>query len=81
LSSGKYDTVIGDELAFPTIICISSEWNIKPIYIGSGTVDAYYEKPSWPWPGLLIGEYSDNLSSFQDRLASFIAKNILNPFL
>lgn len=73
LSSEKYDIIIGNEFGVPPLLCINSYWHIPVVLMGSSMSGLFNEQPSWPWPGVMQGDSSDNLQ-FRQRLISSLEK-------
>ncbi len=80
----NYDLIVGNEFVMAPMMCINSQWTVPVVLIGCTLPVFISEQPQWPWPGLLQGHVSDNLSFFQ-RLVSLVegvvVKHILNYFL
>ncbi len=73
LLSAQYDLVVGDEFMMTALFCIYSRWKVPAVVVGCTMSLFINEQPPWPWPGMLQGEVSDNLTFFQ-RTLSMIEK-------
>ena len=61
------DVVISEEFLTAALLCASHHYQIPSIIMSSTLQVMSYTYPSWPWPGMLSGAVSDNLT-FQQRL-------------
>ena len=84
LSMERFDVIIGNEFVVPPLVCINSHWKIPAVIVGSTMPILISEEPSWPWPGVVQGHSSDDLS-FPQRLISLvetvIIKQVFNYFM
>ena len=70
LTSRAYDIILGDEFMATTLFCISSRWQIPSVLVGSSVNLFPNQHPKWPWPGILHGAASDNLSFLQRMISA-----------
>ena len=61
------DVVISEEFLTAALLCVSQRYKIPSVIMSSTLQIMSYTYPSWPWPGVLSGAVSDNLT-FQQRL-------------
>ena len=66
LSKGEWDIVIAHDLYQPLFACLHSLHKFPLVYAGTAPIIVHL-LPTWPWPNLLHGASSDNLS-FVDRM-------------
>ena len=67
LSGNHVDIIVGEDFLQPALLCLGTANDIKTVIVGTTFQIQPHSLPSWPWPGLVAGAMSDNLS-FLDRL-------------
>ena len=67
-SIDRFDIVIATEFVMVPLLCINFRWSVPVVLMGT-TMPILIDYPRWPWPGLLMGESSDNMT-FLQRLIS-----------
>ena len=77
LTSKAYDIILGDEIMGTTLLCISSRWKIPSVIVGSSMQMYLHHYPTWPWPGIVQGTASDNLSFLQRMISAMV--NVFGP--
>ena len=67
IEQNSVDIIISEEFLRAALLCASHRYQIPSIIMSSTLQVMPDTYPSWPWPGMLSGAVSDNLS-FQQRL-------------
>ena len=80
LSTEKFDVIIGNEFVVGPLVCINSHWKIPAVIVGITMPAFISEEPTWPWPGMLQGHSSPDLS-FAGRLVSLVETVFLQQLL
>ena len=73
LNNEEFDLVVGDEFMMTGLFCIYSCWKMPAVVVGCTVSLFINEHPPWPWPGMLQGEVTDDMSFFQ-RAISMVEK-------
>ena len=83
LKHNPVDIVICNELLQPIIACINRGYQVPVIALGTKCQYQFHTYPAWPWPGILSGATSDDLTfiqrlrnMFEYHLGSFILKYV-----
>ena len=66
LSKGEWDFIIAHDLFVISLSCMRTVHDFPHLYIGTFPTLTHL-LPTWPWPGIIHGASSDNLSS-KDRV-------------
>ena len=75
LDHNQVDAVICAELLQPVMACINSAYQVPVIALGTALQYQIHTYPVWPWPGVLSGFSSDDLT-FGQRFKSTLAYHI-----
>ena len=67
IEQNDVDIVISEEFLTAALLCANHRYKIPTIIMSSTLQVMSYTYPSWPWPGILSGAVSDNLT-FKQRL-------------
>ena len=65
LNQNQVDVVICTELLQPIMACLNSAYQIPVIALGTTLQYQTHTYPAWPWPGVLSGFSSDDLTIVQ----------------
>ena len=68
----KVDIIIGEDFLQPALLCLSTEKDIKTVMVGTTLQIQPHSLPPWPWPLILSGAISDNLSFFERLFVTVI---------
>ena len=74
------DVIISEEFLTAALLCASHRYQIPSIIMSSTLQVLPHTYPSWPWPGVLSGVVSDNLT-FQQRLFVLFERLIMTGLL
>lgn len=74
------DVVISDHFLIPAIVCASTRYQIPMIIMSSTLQLMPHMYPSWPWPGMISGAVSDNLT-FKQRLFVPFERTLMTLFV
>jgi glucuronosyltransferase len=67
IEQNSVDIVISEEFLAAALMCVSRRYRIPSLIMSSTFQVMSYTYPSWPWPGMISGAVSDNLT-FRQRL-------------
>ena len=65
LNQNQVDVVICSEMLQPIMACINNAYDVPVIALGTTLQYQIHTYPAWPWPGLLSGFSSDDLTFAQ----------------
>ena len=88
LAINSVDIMVGEEFVEPALRCFGTQRNIKTTILSTTLQYQPHTVPHWPWPGMIAGSISDNLT-FLQRLKltlmgtaiQFFFKNIIGRFM
>ena len=65
IEQNDVDVIIGEEFLTVALVCASHRYQIPTIFMSSTLQLLSYTYPSWPWPEMLSGAVSDDLTFLQ----------------
>ena len=65
LAINSVDIMVGVEFVEPALRCIGTQRNIKTTILSTTLQYQPHTVPHWPWPGVIAGSTSDNLTFLQ----------------
>ena len=65
LATNSVDILIGGDYLQALVLCFGKQRNIKAVILGTTLQYQPHTAPQWPWPGMIAGSISDNLTFLQ----------------
>ena len=78
-AGSKWDAVIATDFLMVILPCIATHLDIPAVLVGTTGQIYPHTYPPWPWPGMLVGGTSDDMT-FLQRLGNGLER-ILIPYL
>ena len=79
LTTNTVDVLVGGDYLQALILCFGQQRNIKVVVLGTTLQYQPHTLPPWPWPGMIAGSISDNLT-FLQRLKLALTSAIFHSF-
>ena len=88
LATNSVDIMVGEDFVEPVVQCLGIQRNVKRVLLSTTLQYQPHTVPSWPWPGMIAGSVSDNLT-FLQRLKltlagaafRFFFRNVIGHFM
>ena len=88
LATNRVDIMVGEEFVEPVLQCLGVQRNIKTVLLSTTLQVQPHTLPHWPWPNMMAGSMSDNLT-FLQRLKltvisvafQFLHRNMIGRFM
>ena len=88
IEQNKVHVIIGEDFLTPSLVCANHKYHVPVVFMSSTLQLTSYTYPSWPWPGMLSGAVSDDLTflqrffiPFEWIVGSLLVNSILGPAL